>query len=75
MLTPTLKILGRNMRQGIVLWNGLGTVAHHFNQIKYALPNVGIGYRIEVEKRMNVRFDLGFGKNSTGFYINFNEAF
>ena len=69
------KIRKLKMRDGIVLWAGLGTVAHHFNSIKYGLPNIGIGYRIEVQKRMNVRFDLGFGQNTTGFYINFNEAF
>ena len=63
------------MRDGIVLWAGIGTVAHHFNDIKYGLPNVGIGYRIEVQERMNVRFDVGFGNNTMGFYINFNESF
>ena len=39
------------------------------------LPNFGLGFRFEVEPRMNLRLDLGFGKNSAGFYFSFNEAF
>ena len=73
MFTKEIKKL--HMRNGIVLWAGIGTIAHHFNDIKYGLPNWGVGYRIEVQERMNVRFDLGFGRNTVGFYINFNESF
>jgi hypothetical protein len=34
-----------------------------------------IGYRLTVQPRMNLRLDYGFGRESSGFYFNFNEAF
>ncbi len=73
MFNRKLKLL--KMTDGIVLWAGVGTIAKDYTDIKYAIPNWGVGYRIEVQERMNVRFDLGFGNNTSGFYINFNEAF
>lgn len=39
------------------------------------LPNAGVGYRFELQPRMYVRFDVGFGRKSYGFYINFNQVF
>jgi hypothetical protein len=39
------------------------------------LPNFGLGYRLEVQPRMNVRLDFGFGRDNFGFYFNFTEAF
>jgi len=39
------------------------------------MPNFGVGYRFEVQPRMNVRFDFGVGRDNFGFYFNFTEAF
>lgn len=64
-------------RNGIVLWIGAGTIFSKFSDImlKRILPNYGIGYRWEFKHRVNVRLDLGFGRNSSGFVFNINEAF
>ena len=42
-----------------------------------SLPNYGVGLRIEVQPRMNVRLDLGKNtvNNQTLFYFNMTEAF
>ena len=39
------------------------------------LPNYGAGLRWELKKRVNVRLDYGFGKKTSGFLLNINEAF
>jgi hypothetical protein len=57
------------------MWLGAGTLGNtdkHFDDI---MPNFGVGYRIQVQPRMNLRLDIGFGTVSYGFYFNFNEAF
>ena len=37
---------------------------------------VGVGYRWEFKKNVNVRLDYGFGKSGqSGFLFNINEAF
>ena len=63
-------------RFGWVAWAGVGAVSDgyegHFSNL---FPNVGGGLRFEVEPRMNIRFDLGFGLETNSFYISFNEAF
>lgn len=60
---------------GFVVWAGTGSVAGSMGELTQWLPNAGIGLRFEVVKRMNLRVDYGVGKNSTGFYFSFNEAF
>ena len=64
-------------RNGIALWVGAGNVFHDFNTFRWSqtLPNFGVGYRWEFKKRVNVRLDLGFGRNGSGFIFNINEAF
>lgn len=66
---------GKRSKHGIVLWSGVGSVASSFGEMSNWLPNAGIGYRFEVQKRMNLRIDFGIGKQTNGTYINFNEAF
>ncbi|MGL5043526.1 MAG: BamA/TamA family outer membrane protein, partial [Plesiomonas sp.] len=65
-------------RHGMALWVGVGTITSQakslFTQADW-LPNAGIGYRFEFKPRVNIRFDLGFGKNTSGFYFHVNEAF
>lgn len=64
-------------RNGIVLWVGAGSVFPRFSAFKWShvLPNAGVGYRWEFKKRVNVRLDIGFGKNEKGFNFSINEAF
>lgn len=62
-------------KHGIVVWAGGGTLGENVSDFNHWLPNFGIGYRFEVQPRMNVRVDIGFGTETRGFYFNFNEAF
>ena len=67
---------GRMMsRFGIVTWVATGSIANNYTEMTNWLPNAGVGFRFEVQERMNARFDLGFGDDTTAFYISFNEAF
>lgn len=73
-----LKRNGEVSRHGPVVWAGAGTIFSNYadpeNNFKL-LPNFGFGYRLELQPRMNARLDFGMGKNTTGFYFNFNQAF
>jgi len=60
---------------GIVGWLGVGTLGETVGEFGEWLPSIGIGYRLQVQPRMNLRLDIGFGKETMGFYFNFNEAF
>ena len=65
-------------RNGIVVWAGAGTVFPKFSELRSnrILPNIGVGYRWEFKKNVNVRLDYGFGKSGqSGFLFNINEAF
>ena len=64
-------------RIGCVVWGGAGNVFPSFEKFKwgYTLPNYGIGLRWEFKKRINIRVDYGFGKHTSGFLFNINEAF
>ena len=62
-------------RHGVVGWVGTGSLGAKPSEFSHWIPNAGLGYRFEVQPRMNVRAEIGFGKNSQGFYISFNEAF
>ena len=62
-------------KHGVVAWLGVGSIGTDPSEFKNWLPNAGLGYRFEVQPRMNVRVDIGFGRETSGFYFNFNEAF
>ncbi|EPV1122471.1 BamA/TamA family outer membrane protein [Vibrio harveyi] len=64
-------------RHGVVGWLGAGNIAPTYHDLFKSswLPNVGVGYRFAFKARINVRVDLGVGKDSTGFYFQINEAF
>lgn len=64
-------------RNGVVVWAGVGSVFRHFDDIRWRtlLPTYGIGYRWEFKNRVNVRVDLGFGKQSMSVNFGINEAF
>lgn len=62
---------------GYVAWGGCGFMGPTPGKIEGVLPNLGVGLRIEVQPRMNVRLD--FGRNMINkqnlFYFNMTEAF
>ena len=62
-------------RTGLAFWVGGGFLGDRPNDWKEFFPNAGLGLRIEVQPRMNLRFDYGFGVESMGFYLSVNEAF
>lgn len=66
-----------NWRHGYVLWLGAGALGDKPGDLSKhpLLPNAGAGYRFEVKPDMNVRLDLGFGRESAGFYFQIAEAF
>ena len=62
-------------KHGIATWLGTGSIAQNLGTLSNWLPNAGIGYRLELQPRMNLRIDFGFGRNSSGLYFNFSESF
>ncbi len=73
---------GSLRRHGVVTWLGAGGIydlEHGGSALSGTtnsiLPNAGIGYRLEVQPRLNMRLDFGIGRETTGFYFNVVEAF
>jgi len=64
-------------RLGFAGWAGSGFMGPTPVKIEGVLPNAGLGIRIEVQPRMNVRLDVGrnFRNDATLFYMNITEAF
>lgn len=64
-------------RIGGVVWCGVGNVFPEIEAFRLdeTLPNYGLGLRWELKKRVNVRFDYGFGRSTSGFLLSINEAF
>ncbi len=66
-------------RWGLVGFIGTGGVYHNVNQFQFKnlKPNYGVGARFMIDKQenLNLRFDLGFGKGTNGFYLGISEAF
>lgn len=62
---------------GFVAWTGCGFMGPTMGKVEAVLPNFGVGLRIEVQPRMNVRLDIGKNtvNNQTLFYFNMTEAF
>ncbi|MCM1520954.1 MAG: hypothetical protein NC098_09225 [Lachnoclostridium sp.] len=65
------------IRSGVAIWGGIGSVFHHFDDMRWKklLPNVGIGYRWEFKQRTCVRLDYGIGRGESGLVFQINEAF
>ncbi|WP_371411733.1 BamA/TamA family outer membrane protein [Shewanella halifaxensis] len=67
---------GELSAHGMTLWAGVGSIAgtdtHLYEKLLYSY---GVGYRYELQPRMNVRVDLGFSDGDSGFYLTFTEAF
>ena len=64
-------------RIGGVVWGGAGNVFPRLKDFDWnkTLYNYGVGLRWEMKKQVNVRLDYGFGKHTSGFMLNINEAF
>jgi len=43
-------------------------------QAKYSY-GFGLRFTLDEQEKLNIRFDMGFGKNTTGIYFNLEEAF
>jgi hypothetical protein len=65
----------KDSRSGFVVWSGQGAISPEWNRDFSWIPNFGIGYRFEVQSRMNFRIDYGIGEDSSAIYFSFNEAF
>lgn len=66
-------------RFGLVVFGGLGDVSKEFHTFDFSdiKPSYGFGlrYMILPKRKVNLRLDLGFGKETQGIYINITEAF
>ena len=63
-------------RQGFAVWGGVGFIGEDFGDFGgHELPNAGVGYRVEVQERRNIRVDVGWGYDEVGLYLQFAEAF
>ena len=60
---------------GYVAWGGCGFMGPTPGKIEGVLPNLGLGLRIEVQPRMNVRLDFGrdMVNKQNLFYFNMTE--
>lgn len=66
-------------RFGLVGFVGVGDVANKFSKFelskfKYSV-GAGLRFRIDETELWDLRVDIGFGKNSSGFYFQYNQAF
>ncbi|QZT38555.1 BamA/TamA family outer membrane protein [Halosquirtibacter xylanolyticus] len=66
---------GSLSKSGMTIWAAAGTMGESIGDLQNCLPNLGFGYRLELQPRMNFRIDFGVGKETKGLYFNFNEAF
>jgi hypothetical protein len=66
-------------RFGLVVFAGLGDVTGKMTKFRIRDFKVSAGfgarYLFVPEEKLNLRFDFGFGKGTSGFYIDFTEAF
>ncbi|HEY3430703.1 MAG TPA: hypothetical protein VGK39_08510, partial [Cyclobacteriaceae bacterium] len=62
-------------KHGFVVWTGAGEIWNDQIELKNTLPVVGVGYRFALQPRINLRVDVGVGRDSFGFYLNITEAF
>jgi outer membrane protein assembly factor BamA len=67
------------LRIGLVGFIGTGEVAHDYSllEMKKLLLSYGVGlrYRFDLIKKLDIRMDIGFGKNTSGIYFSANQAF
>lgn len=66
-------------RLGFVAFGGVGEVFDHpkeirMNNLKFA-AGIGLRYQFSRSEKINIRVDYGIGRDSSGDYIDLNEAF
>jgi len=67
-------------RWGMVAFGGFGKVGKVFKEVfnaQHLKPSYGLGvrYALKPREKLNLRVDAGFGKKSSGSYLNLGEAF
>jgi hypothetical protein len=62
-------------RHGLVYWIGGGSVFPDLKSVDKAILSTGLGYRFELQPRINLQIDIGFGTEYVGIYLGFNESF
>ncbi|MGB2078876.1 MAG: BamA/TamA family outer membrane protein, partial [Vibrio sp.] len=63
-------------RHGLVTWVGSASLGDHISDIgDDFLMSYGIGYRLRVKDRVNLRLDYAIGEHDSTVYFNVNEAF
>jgi len=62
-------------RFGVVTFAGMGQLWHMGINHRLYTYGGGLRFKIDRESNVNIRFDYALGKNSSGFYIGFGEAF
>lgn len=58
-------------------FGGVGSISENFGQYEKLLGSYGVGLRYEInsKEKIRIRVDYARGANTSGFYININEAF
>lgn len=63
-------------RHGVVGWVASGAIGPDLSDVHPWVINYGVGYRLQIQPRMNLRLDYGFGEDDySAFYLSFLEAF
>ena len=66
-------------RFGLAVFAGIGDVSSKMTKLRMRDFKVSLGFGVRYlfvpEEKINLRFDFGFGKGTSGFYIDFTEAF
>jgi hypothetical protein len=63
-------------RFGLAGWLGVGALGEGpVPDVLHLLPAAGVGARFDVQTRITLRLDFGFGRESRAVYLNFLEAF
>jgi len=66
-------------RFGFTVFGAMGEVWHRYEDFNVSSVkwSTGLGFRININKNdpTNIRIDYGIGKGTSGFYIQFGEAF
>jgi outer membrane protein assembly factor BamA len=66
-------------RLGAVGFVGIGSVAEKFSQLDLgnlkSAYGIGLRFLFDKKERIQLRMDIGWGKNSSGFYVSIFEAF
>ncbi|MCX2741757.1 BamA/TamA family outer membrane protein [Pontibacter anaerobius] len=66
-------------RFGLAAFTGIGDVFNHtsevsFSKLKYSVGS-GLRYALSKEQKLNVRVDVGYGREGSNFYVVIGEAF